>query len=187
MTKMPVIYRYITLQKIHMHRVLILLIFFCTGGPFGMALLSGQGRVQGRVIDAESGEPLAFVNIVYNQKGTGTTTSLDGFFIIDSAVQPEYLKLSYVGYEPLTIYPSPGNQAFPAVLALKRRQYLIDEVIVKPGINPAHRIIEEAFRNRRQNDPRGLHHFHIRHITNYLSPLFPIALFQGLFCPDLQI
>jgi hypothetical protein len=142
-----------------MQKVLILFIIASLNGPSGMFLLSGQEILQGRVIDAETGEPLPFVNIVFNQRGTGTTTSLDGYFSIDTRVKPEFLKLSYVGYEPVTIFSDGKEGAFPAVLSMKRKPYLIDEVTVRPGINPAHRIIEEAFKNRRQNDPERLSSF----------------------------
>lgn len=142
-----------------MQRVLLLFIIASLNGPSGAFLLTGQEIIRGRVIDAETGEPLPFVNIVFNQKGTGTTTSLDGYFSIDTRAQPEFLKLSYVGYEPVTFYRDRVEEAFPAVLSMKRKPYLIDEVTVKPGINPAHRIIEEAFHNRRQNDPERLSSF----------------------------
>jgi hypothetical protein len=142
-----------------MQKVFILFIIASLSGPSGMFLLSGQEILQGRVIDSETGEPLPFVNIVFNQKGTGTTTSLDGYFSIDERVQPEFLKLSYVGYEPVTIFREEKKGTFPAVLSMKRKPYIIEEVTVRPGINPAHRIIEEAFKNRRHNDPERLSSF----------------------------
>ncbi|MGF1585249.1 MAG: carboxypeptidase-like regulatory domain-containing protein [Bacteroidales bacterium] len=81
-----------------MQKVLLLFIIASLNGPSAMFLLSGQDIIQGRVIDAETGEPLPFVNIVFNQKGTGTTISLDGYFSIDSRVQPDFLKLSGLEY-----------------------------------------------------------------------------------------
>jgi hypothetical protein len=75
--------------------------------------LYGQSYMQGRVEDRDTGEPLGFVNIVYNEKGTGTTTNLNGYFMIDSEILPDFLKLSYVGYKPVTFHPSGMHWTIP--------------------------------------------------------------------------
>ncbi|MBR4583681.1 MAG: carboxypeptidase-like regulatory domain-containing protein, partial [Bacteroidales bacterium] len=57
-----------------------------------------QGKFAGRVTDAKTKEPLAFVNIIYNAKNQGTSTDLDGYFKIDDYSKIEFLRISYLGY-----------------------------------------------------------------------------------------
>lgn len=63
----------------------------------------GMGTIKGTVKDAESGEPLPFVNVVVlqgdNQKG-GATTDFDGKFQINSVAAGEYnVQAKFVGYQ----------------------------------------------------------------------------------------
>ncbi len=139
--------------------------------------------LEGRVIDRETGESLPFVNIVYNERGTGTTTSLDGYFSIKKGAHPEFLRLSYVGYETETIYPSEWEQDEVLVFTMKRKPYLIEEVTVRPGINPAHRIIENAFRNRRLNDPEMLSSFSYTSYNKLFFTLVPDSVLSRVNLP----
>jgi hypothetical protein len=77
-----------------MQKVLLLFILASLNRPPVLCLLTSQEIIRGRVTDAETGEPLPFISIVFNRKGTGTTTSLDGYFSKYSRVQPEFIKLS---------------------------------------------------------------------------------------------
>ena len=55
--------------------------------------------VSGKVIDSETKEALAFVNIIINESNYGTCTDIDGKFEIKSSVPVDYIRLTYVGYE----------------------------------------------------------------------------------------
>ncbi len=144
--------------------------------------LRGQQLVTGYVYDIETGEPLAFVNIVYNDRGTGTTTGLDGHFTIKSDVL--FLKLSYVGYEPVTVYPADRDFLQPLRLAMKRKPYLIEEVKIFPGVNPAHRIIDEVFRNRNENNPERLSSFSYTSYNKLYFTLMPDTLLTRIALPE---
>ena len=62
--------------------------------------LIGQNSISGVVTDEISKEKLAFVNIVVNENGTlGTTSDIDGNFIIKSREEIKNLTFSFVGYE----------------------------------------------------------------------------------------
>jgi hypothetical protein len=68
--------------------------------------LSGQsGKIQGRIYDITSNEPLPFANIIIAGTNTGTTSDLDGNFTF-TGVSPGFIQLiaSYVGYKQ-TISP----------------------------------------------------------------------------------
>ena len=145
--------------------------------------LKGQSVIRGRVTDSDTGESLAFVNIVYNEKGTGTTTNLDGYFTINAGTPPGFLKLSYVGYEPVYISPVPAREDEPLQLTMKRKSYLLEEITVYPGINPAHRIIENAFRNRRINNPEMLSSFSYTSYNKLYFTLLPDSLLTRISLP----
>jgi hypothetical protein len=145
--------------------------------------LSGQSVVRGRVIDSETGEALPFVNIVYNEKGTGTTTSLDGHFSITTIERPRFLKLSFVGYETIITELQDSEQDGLITLQMNSKPFLIEEVMVSPGINPAHRIIEMAFRNRSFNNPEMLESFSYTSYNKLFFTLVPDTVLSRVTLP----
>ncbi|HCT30663.1 MAG TPA: hypothetical protein DIW31_07980 [Bacteroidales bacterium] len=124
------------------------------------ALLSeitlAQITLKGKIFDIETNEPLPFVNVVFNEKGNGFTSGLDGDFKITTSDSIRWLKVSYLGYVPLTIDVNANSYKQPFKIGLTKTSYQIKEVVVKPGINPAHRIIIAAYNNRDKNNPEKL-------------------------------
>lgn len=62
---------------------------------------SGKATVNGKIVDAESGEPIIGATVLWTQLGTGTATDADGTF---SAVLPTgkvEMKVQYVGYQDM--------------------------------------------------------------------------------------
>lgn len=63
----------------------------------------GQGAIQGKLIDKETGEPLPFANVQVEENGNpvgGSTTDFDGKYSIKPLSPGEYtVKASYVGYQ----------------------------------------------------------------------------------------
>ncbi|RLD53937.1 MAG: hypothetical protein DRJ05_15580, partial [Bacteroidetes bacterium] len=119
---------------------------------------SGQGfGVSGKVLDATNGKPLPFVNIVINDSHLGGTTDIDGKFSFRSGKEINSLQLSYVGYEAF-VYKV-GEKENGIVIRLKETKYDLPEFVVLPGINPAHRIINNCIENRKINDPEKLSAF----------------------------
>ncbi len=116
-------------------------------------------KYSGTVVDSLTGESLAFVNIIYNTRGTGNVSSIDGRFEINLFQKPEFLKFSYVGYETKLIDIDSVDSQRELIVELNPKAYDIDEVIVFPGINPAHRIIKQASDNRLLNHPERISSF----------------------------
>lgn len=108
-----------------------------------------QYTLKGKVVDENTKEPLAFVNILANQK-TGVTSNIDGLFSIQSATPITSLKLSYVGYEPKQIDVSGKNSI---VITLIPTSYQLSEFTLLPGENPAHAIINKVVENRKIHNP----------------------------------
>ena len=116
-------------------------------------------NISGKVIDNITGDPLAFVNIVYTKKGTGTVSSIDGNFEIITAQKPEILRFSYVGYNSKVVNTDSIRTYSRLIIELEPKSYDIDEVKIFPGKNPANRIITLASKNRLTNHPEKINSF----------------------------
>ncbi len=126
-------------------------------------------QVKGRVSEAESGQPLAFVHVVVPESLQGTMTDIDGFFSLTVPHGQEYLQLSYVGYFG-QIFEIDFGKSFQQI-AMYRRPYQLEEVVVYPGENPAHRIILNTISNRNTNDPGRLNAFTYKSYNKFLATL----------------
>lgn len=119
----------------------------------------GQFTVSGKVVDGNTRDPLAFVNIIFNDNPlTGTVTDIKGNFSYSSAII-ERLTFSYVGYETLTISLDTMDGRKPLLITLHGSVYSFKEVVVKAGENPANRIIRNAIENRKINNPENISSF----------------------------
>jgi Family of unknown function (DUF5686)/CarboxypepD_reg-like domain len=128
-------------------RLLFILPFFIP------QLLFAQNIINGRVLDARTHEPLPFVNIMLKNTTIGTTTDGEGKFEIKTKKSANELIIRYLGYEMLTIKAIANME----IMLQEARQELA-EVTIRFN-NPAHRIIENAIKNKPQNDPEKLTSF----------------------------
>ena len=116
--------------------------------------MTGQDHpsVNGRVIDRESREPLAFVAIAVSNTGQGAYSDIDGYFHLKLVTPGTVLSFYYLGYTP-TNFEWKGEDYLE--IALDRSARTLGEVEIRPGINPAERIIRSAIDNKRRNDPES--------------------------------
>lgn len=109
----------------------IITIFIFT---FFGTLNAQNAEVHGRLYDAVNNEPIAFANIIVEGTQIGSTTDLDGNFII-TGLKPGYVKLraSFVGYKTkLSSDIIVSNTNIPFVeLAMEPTDQLLDEVVIK--------------------------------------------------------
>ncbi|MDY0336122.1 MAG: carboxypeptidase-like regulatory domain-containing protein, partial [Bacteroidales bacterium] len=72
-------------------------------GILAFQAVAQSGRIEGRVFDGRTNEPLPFTNIIIRGTKIGTTADLDGNFIF-TGVTPGFTQLmaSSVGYELYT-------------------------------------------------------------------------------------
>jgi hypothetical protein len=149
----------------------ILLIFFILFA--GLTLKAQEGySISGKVIDAGTKEPLAFVNIIIPGTRTGISTDIDGKFTMHADRPIRSIMLTYVGYYPLS-YTIPSNNTENLVISLTHKTYDLNEVTILPTVNPAHRIIDSVLANRYQNDPEKLRSFSY---TSYEKTIFTAKL-----------
>ena len=128
--------------------------------------------ISGKVIDAETKESLAFVNIIQTGTRYGISTDIDGKFTLHSDKPINAIMLTYVGYYPLQ-YSIPSGKYDNLLISLQKKTIDLNEVVILPTINPAHRIIDSVLANRYQNDPEKLKTFSY---TSYEKTIFTAKL-----------
>jgi hypothetical protein len=122
-------------------------LFFCflvwSGGIFS------QDAWKGTVLDSESKRPMPFVNVlVYHGKQlSGTTTNVEGNFSVSLSPRPDSVAFSFVGYQRLSRTTFSDTRIFLTPTELQSK-----EIEIRPGLNPALRIIRNAVANRKEND-----------------------------------
>ncbi len=119
------------------------------------AALGQETIVRGKVTDANSGDPLPFVNVVFKGTTTGGTTDFDGKFVIRAIKATDSVVASYIGYQPRTKKIKKGVDQVVNFQLMEERTNL-QEVVVKAGENPAWEILRGVVKNRDLNDKRKL-------------------------------
>ncbi|HNR54213.1 MAG TPA: DUF5686 family protein [Flavobacteriales bacterium] len=125
-------------------RLLLLIVLAITFPEFVLAR-----TIQGRVVDRETHEALAFVHVLADGERQGATSDIDGRFVIEVVALPVNLRFSYVGYAPLVVEVSTEG---PLEVALQRNAVELRAVDILPTENPAHRIIDRCREGREEND-----------------------------------
>lgn len=111
--------------------------------------------IQGKVIDANSGDPVPFVNIVFRGTSIGTTTDFDGNFLLRTFSPTDSLQVSYIGYKAKA---KPIRKGFRQTLDFQLEEEVtsLQAVVVRAGENPAWEILRNVVRNKEHNDKRKL-------------------------------
>lgn len=131
-------------------KISILCFYFFIVGSYA------QQTLRGKVIDATSGEPLAFANIVFNNKPSlSVSCDINGAFSYYSTQEITSLRCSFVGYQTKTLAFNEAPKS-PLTLSLRPDSQNLKEVTVYPGENPAWRIMKKVIENKDRNNPEKL-------------------------------
>ena len=93
----------------------------------------GQGKIAGRVTDGTTGESLIGVNVVISGTQQGTTTDLDGNYVIVNVRPGDYsLRFSYIGFQPQLITDVRATTGQTTRIDLRMSEQVIEgeEIIV---------------------------------------------------------
>lgn len=88
-------------------------------------------QVSGQVLD-ETDSPLPGVNVIEKGTSNGTTTNVDGKFVINVADEKSVLLFSFIGYETQEV--TVGNQTIVSVKLLVKVESLGEVVVVGYGV-----------------------------------------------------
>ena len=109
-------------------------------------------QIEGFVSDANENEVLPFTHVYNLTSSEGAYTDINGFYRINAALG-DRLQFSYVGYLKQII--TVGN-ASQINIKLSPDGYILGDLLIRPGTNPAHRIINNAIAQRTKNNPDNM-------------------------------
>ncbi|SFH29966.1 CarboxypepD_reg-like domain-containing protein [Pontibacter chinhatensis] len=115
-----------------------------------------QTRISGQVTDAATGEALPFVGIFVKNSSIGTSTDVEGKYNIRLSSTPDSLTAAFVGYLPLTLPVQKGVATQTLDFKLQTNAQQLQEVVIRPGENPAWPIMRRVMDNKNANDKRKL-------------------------------
>ncbi|MCW3083669.1 MAG: hypothetical protein JWP12_1035 [Bacteroidetes bacterium] len=114
-------------------------------------------KVSGKIVDAISREPLPFVNVIFKGTNIGATSDVEGNFSMATEQKVDSIVISYVGYNKVTRVVKKGV-AQTVNIGLSQGVDLVT-VEVRPGENPAWRILRKIIANKDHNDREKLDYY----------------------------
>ncbi|WP_258101019.1 TonB-dependent receptor domain-containing protein [Marinoscillum pacificum] len=99
---------------------------------------SGTVVLTGKVVDAESNEPVEFATVAIKSKSTnnpitGVTTGLDGLFKIETDATDFYVEISFIGFEKREIrsFSRTGQNVDLGTISLGVDNQQLDEIVIE--------------------------------------------------------
>lgn len=181
----------------------ILLTLLCVLSP-----LHVLSQIKGKVVDAETGEPVPYANVYYQkQKTIGTNTSLNGRYTLQSPPASDTIVFSFVGYKTHKLYVERGVRKTINV-TLEDLGKEMDEVLVKPKKqryrrknNPAVELMEKVIAAKENHDLKqnefyrydkyqritfGFNNITQEFVDSGFLRHYPTLVKQVEFCPQTQ-
>jgi hypothetical protein len=112
-----------------------------------------QTIIKGRVFDLVTSEPIPFAIITIKGTSIGTNSDFDGNYRIETKLKSDSLQVAYTGYVSKT-FPIKNGEV--QVINAGLEVFSLEEVVIKPGENPAHKIIRRVIANKDKNDKKKL-------------------------------
>ena len=108
-------------------------------------------RVRGRVTDSE-GKPLQFVGVTFVGTTVGMVTDEEGLYSLETRDSVRTIQASMMGYIAEE-RPVPARTYTQIDFTLRTADFAIDQVVITPGENPAHPILDSMIRRKALNNP----------------------------------
>ncbi len=118
-------------------------------------VFSQETIVRGKITDADSGDPIPFVNVVFKGTNFGATTDFDGNYEVKTNEPTDTLLASYIGYKVRKKVITKGI-AQTINFQLEEDVTKLQEFIFNAGENPAFGILRNVVKNKSTNDKRRL-------------------------------
>ena len=164
-------------------------------------------QIQGVVTDADTGEPLPYLNVFYEGKGVGAITDIDGRYTVPKHVEWKKLTFSSVGYETQVILIFENTKILN--VKMKPLDHTLGEVIVRPRKekysrknNPAVELMKKVVANKELDNLKQKDYysyntyqkltFAVNEITadslreSKIFKKFPFFKDQVEYCPEIE-
>jgi hypothetical protein len=133
--------------------------------------------VSGRVVDAVTNEPVSYTSVGFQHSPVGVISETDGSFYLVTTKPTDTLLVSNVGYEMVRL-PVMKGQTQEYTVRLMPKTITLEAVIVAPGENPAHIVLNHIKDHKKQNDPDRLPSYQYKAYTKLRLDLNNIS--EGL-------
>lgn len=117
--------------------------------------LSAQAQktiVRGVVTDAETGETLPFVNLLFVDSKIGTSTDINGKFYIETYYATDSLQATFIGYKRMAKRIKKDIDQTVNFVMERGGGVALEEVVIKYEGNPAHAILKRVKKNKEANN-----------------------------------
>lgn len=146
-------------------------------------------HLQGKVVDAKSGELLPYANILIEKAGTGTISNNNGEF--DFKIQGRFagseVQFSFLGYEQEKL-EIPFADNINLTIRLTPKPYTLADIYVLPNGNEAVDIVKRAVKNIKRNYDRNTHQMEAFYRnTNYRDTTATQLIEAALLIEDMGI
>jgi hypothetical protein len=108
-------------------------------------------RVRGKITDNQTHEPLSFVSVSFKGINKGTLTNDKGNYFLETRMPVDTLIVSSLGYATKKYKIIPKSYQVVDI-AMENNVLLLNEVVVRPGENPAHVLLRKVIANKEKND-----------------------------------
>jgi len=126
--------------------------------------MAQQTVVKGRVIDANTSEAIPYVSVLFLGTSIGITTDFDGYFTLKTTQKADSIRVSFLGFVT-QIKPVKKGITQTINFQLVEAVAEVEEVIVRPGENPANTIIKWAQKRRKINEYKSLEAYQYESFT----------------------
>lgn len=112
-------------------------------------------RIYGSITDASTNIPLPYVNVVFQNSNVGTLSDSIGNFVLETKRNFDSLTVSLIGYRSQTLVVNRGVTE-EIEIQLSPSSFELNVVEVRPGENPAFKILRKVIANKPINTPERL-------------------------------
>ena len=113
---------------------------------FATAVSAQTYTYQGRITDAQTGDPVPFASVALRGKPIGTATNFEGYYKFTTKERSDSLLVSYVGYATRAKPIDPTLETQTIDVQLAPTAAVLREVIVRRTEDPAYGIIRRVVR-----------------------------------------
>jgi hypothetical protein len=110
-----------------------------------------------------TGEAVPFANVFFKGTTIGVNTDFDGNYRIRTSQKADSITVTFIGYKPRTKKVKAGLTQI-IHFQMEEDGYLLNEVVVKPGENPALKIMRQVLDHKSKKQPRSVIGIQLRNV-----------------------